>query len=188
MANTEQSEESTFTFEEIDRIEHTGKSVASGFGLVTGQLSKERQAKLDRQLSTLEAVGQRLKREGTVAHRQVAEILKETEGAVSLFWGAIFEPEEFKKTHGLNEDGGVDETSEIRGETQTDAPSRVSVSKDQSAAKRATDRAVASAVASAKQSRANAATTVVEASGVEIVDKTQGPQARSDVGRALVKR
>jgi hypothetical protein len=179
------SEESAFPFEEIDRVENTGRTVASGFGLVTGRLSKERQAKLDRQLSTLEAIGQGLKREGTVAHRQVKEILKETESVLGLFWGAVFEPEEFKKTHGLNEDGSVDESSEVHA---TEAPKRAEAT-DRATARRATDRAVANAVASAKKSqKADAGTTVVEASGVEIVDRSRGPQARSDVGGALVKR
>jgi len=96
-------EESAVPLEEFERVEHTAKTVLTGFGAVTDKLEVERQARLDRSLDSLEGIGRGLKREGVIAKRQVNELLGEAESAVKLFWEAVFEPEEFKKKHGLGD-------------------------------------------------------------------------------------
>jgi len=87
--------------EEIERVEATGKAVLSGFGAIKDKLDVERHARLDRSLDSLEAIGRSVQHEGVLIETQAQELLGEVESAVGLFWEAVFEPEEFKKKHGL---------------------------------------------------------------------------------------
>lgn len=98
-------EESAIPFDEFERASHTTKTILTGFGAVKDKLQVERQARLDRQLDSLEGIGRGLKREGVIAKRQTQELLGEVEGAVGLFFEAVFEPESFKKKHGLGDKG-----------------------------------------------------------------------------------
>jgi hypothetical protein len=95
------SNEDGIPLEEFERAERTTKAVLTGFGAVKDKLEVERQARLDRGLDSLEGISRGLKREDVIAKRQVNELLGEAESAVKLFWEVVFEPEEFRKKHGL---------------------------------------------------------------------------------------
>lgn len=80
-------------FESAERIEATAEFFSSGFGAVSGKLGKEKQARLDRSLDALEAMGEGYKREEAIAHQQFHEVAAEVETAGKLFWEGLTDPD-----------------------------------------------------------------------------------------------
>jgi len=80
-------------FESAERIEATAEFFSSGFGAVSGKLGKEKQARLDRSLDALEAMGEGYKREEAIAHQQFHEVAAEVETAGRLFWEGLTDPD-----------------------------------------------------------------------------------------------